>query len=158
MKRRREEEEARYIEQERRAEQRRREEEARYAEQDRLAAGLQGRGREEVMEDDSDEEDEIVKAERKIKEAFAGLARERGQAPPPAPIKRSNTAQATTQRPPDRGAMVRRQEMDTRVSRNNTVGARPQLPRKDQPMMRENTTSGRPQIRGGLPSGPRRRN
>jgi hypothetical protein len=175
------EEEARYAEAERRIAV---EAEARFAEQERRAAaeedkriaaeensrGRQPRRNESVPEpavesEDEESEDEIVKAERKIQQAFAGLAKERGQqAPAPAPIKRMNTTPIKTQRGlskrgEDEGLRIQRDEADRGFGRNNTVGARPQ--RRPEvalaPVARAGTTRARPQIRGGLPSGPKRR-
>lgn len=98
-----------------------------------------------------------MKAERKIKEAFANMAKERGQKPgappsiPATPIKRTKPT-------PGRPQRVEATPMPT-MARNNTVaGARLQKrPENMQvPMARADTTRARPQIKGGLPSGPRR--
>jgi hypothetical protein len=121
-----------------------RQEQVRMAEQRRMKQErhAQLEAEEESDDDPMDKEAQMRKAEEKIRAAFAGLAQERGQGGPAlaAPIAPKANL----------GLDVTRAEKG--ISRNNTIGMRPQPPPKSPGVMRLNTVAGRP---GGLPSGPR---
>ncbi|RDW83283.1 hypothetical protein BP5796_04774 [Coleophoma crateriformis] len=153
-------------------------EEARFS-QSRMAYEEDGFMEEEEEEEDMSKEAQIRKAEEKIRQAFAGLAQEKGQAPAPAvapqaapsrgvrPDIRNNSIGGNRPQPrePNNG---RGREggyggfddneagpLSGGPTRYNTVGA--QTPRQDRaaPGPARNNTVGPTSRPGGLPSGPR---